>query len=77
MELYAYNITITPTSPADFFQLAAEPSLDDLDPSILTSPVTDTDDLTSQRQRKNTWVIWTSQPARTKKAPSSILLQRL
>ena len=49
MELYAYNITITPTSPADFFQLAAEPSLDDLDPSILTSPVTDTDDLTSQR----------------------------
>ncbi len=43
-ELIAYNIVITPTSPADFFQLAAESSLDELDPFILNSPVTHTDD---------------------------------
>lgn len=43
-ELYAYNITITATSPINFFQLGADPSLDHLDPSILTSPATDADD---------------------------------
>ncbi|KAF8901899.1 hypothetical protein CPB84DRAFT_1776969 [Gymnopilus junonius] len=31
-------------TPADFFQLGADPSLDHLDPSILTSPVTDAED---------------------------------
>lgn len=43
-ELYAYNITITATSPINFFQLGADPSLDHLDPSILTSPASDADD---------------------------------
>jgi len=34
IELYAYNISITPVEPADFFQ-GADPSLDHLDPSGL------------------------------------------
>ncbi|KAN0079918.1 hypothetical protein V8E55_009484 [Tylopilus felleus] len=38
-ELLAYNISITPTSPAVFFQSAPDPPLDHLDPAILTSPI--------------------------------------
>ena len=38
-ELLAYNISIIPTSPAVFFQSSTEPSLDHLDPAILTSPI--------------------------------------
>ena len=37
-ELLAYNISITPTPPAVFFQSSTDPSLDHLDPAILTSP---------------------------------------
>ncbi|KJA26788.1 hypothetical protein HYPSUDRAFT_63566 [Hypholoma sublateritium FD-334 SS-4] len=37
-ELLAYNVSITSTSPAVFFQSDADPSLDHLDPAILTSP---------------------------------------
>ncbi|TEB35467.1 hypothetical protein FA13DRAFT_1728279 [Coprinellus micaceus] len=37
-ELLAYNVSITPTSPAVFFQSGSDPSLDHLDPAILTSP---------------------------------------
>jgi hypothetical protein len=43
-ERYAYNISITPTSPADFFQPGSDPLLNHLDPSILTTPATDADD---------------------------------
>ncbi|KAH6912333.1 hypothetical protein BKA70DRAFT_1098691 [Coprinopsis sp. MPI-PUGE-AT-0042] len=39
-ELLAYNISITPTSPAEFFTSYADPSLDHLDPGILTSATT-------------------------------------
>jgi hypothetical protein len=35
----AYNISIIPTSPAVFFHSSTEPSLDHLDPAILTSPI--------------------------------------
>ena len=38
-ELRAYNISIIPTSPAFFFQPSPDPSLDHIDPAILTSPV--------------------------------------
>ncbi|KAF6747963.1 hypothetical protein DFP72DRAFT_1015857 [Ephemerocybe angulata] len=44
-ELYACNISITPVSPADFFQPTPDPSLGHLDPSILTTHATDADDL--------------------------------
>lgn len=37
-ELLAYNISIKPTSPVVFFQSGADPSLEHLDPAILTSP---------------------------------------
>ena len=37
-ELLAYNITITPTSPDVFFQPIPDPTLDHLDPAILSSP---------------------------------------
>lgn len=37
-ELLAYNITITPTSPDVFFQPVPDPTLDHLDPDILSSP---------------------------------------
>ena len=42
-ELLAYNISIIPTSPADFFQSSTDPLLDHLDPAILTLP-TNADD---------------------------------
>ena len=38
-ELLAYNISIIPTSPGVFFQSSTDPSLDHLDPAILTSPI--------------------------------------
>jgi hypothetical protein len=38
-ELLAYNISIVPTSPAVFFQSSTDPSLDHIDPHILTSPL--------------------------------------
>ena len=38
-ELFAYNISIIPTPPADFFQHSPDPPLDHLDPAILTSPI--------------------------------------
>ena len=37
-ELFAYNISIIPTSPAVFFQSSPDPSVDHLDPAILISP---------------------------------------
>ncbi|TFK29010.1 hypothetical protein FA15DRAFT_691481 [Coprinopsis marcescibilis] len=44
MSSTAYNISITPTSPDNFFQHDPDPSLDHLDPSILTSPAIHFDD---------------------------------
>ncbi|KAF8878029.1 hypothetical protein CPB84DRAFT_1817543 [Gymnopilus junonius] len=44
-ELLAYNISITPTSPDFFFRSNADPSLDHLDPAILTSPNAEDPDL--------------------------------
>ena len=41
-ELKAYNVTISPTPPDKFFS-APDPSLDHIDPTILNSPLDDTD----------------------------------
>ena len=51
-DLLAYNISITPTPPAVFFQSGADPSLDHLDAAILTSP--NSEDPTSQRPVQTT-----------------------
>ncbi|KIJ62346.1 hypothetical protein HYDPIDRAFT_94729 [Hydnomerulius pinastri MD-312] len=37
-ELLAYNIAITPVSPDQFFRSGADPSLDHMDPALLTAP---------------------------------------
>ena len=44
-DLLAYNISITPTPSAVFFQSGADPSLDHLDAAILTSPNSEDPDL--------------------------------
>ena len=38
-ELIAYNISISPVPAEEFFSSVAEPSLDHLDPNILTAPI--------------------------------------
>ncbi|KAH9970006.1 hypothetical protein BGW80DRAFT_1334162 [Lactifluus volemus] len=43
-ELIAYNITVVAQSPQDFFRTNTEPSLDDIDPSLINSTV-DADDV--------------------------------
>jgi hypothetical protein len=42
-ELLAYRIAIKPLSPDQFFRSGADPSLDHLDPAILTAPAGDSD----------------------------------
>jgi hypothetical protein len=44
-ELIAYNITVVTQSPQDFFRGNTEPSLNDMDPSLITSTA-DADNLT-------------------------------
>jgi len=43
-ELFVYNITVTAQLPQEFFCQNTEPSLDDIDPSIINSAV-DADDV--------------------------------
>jgi hypothetical protein len=54
-ELIAYNITVVSQSPQDFFRTNTEPSLDDIDPSLINSTV-DADNVDDSTSRYLTYL---------------------